>query len=826
MKKLFFSLFVCTFIVVNLTGVVKAQSDADQISADNFSGDALSKLILAGINSMRWKAGDDSLLVNDVLTKGSKSQAEFYADRKRAEVEPGMAGDIVKHNGGTKKVDEIALETSVSKSKTTFSYQQVANDILDKINKSKKFSVIAVNPKFFYTGVTCALDKDGKKVYISVIEGGLDALNNGTKGRKKMKDKYSLAKRGLYPYDSKDCKACEKFAPELDILQQHMYLQNNQVFLESDDLKKFKKFFHMEKDGLAVDVVQREQYPCDGPNIMDNNLNSKGILLKPIYQQKIYAKNIYAKDKKATQYKAAIAKIPNRKLKKLGTNFELNLVYIANKTWCKTITRKYLETGDQKAFVPLGIWPDTGYGADLKKYVPKPENQVIEFNVPYEQGKATYNPNDVSAFLKDLNEPKYQINGVTIDSHSSVEGDSLVNDKLQKGRAESIVSAMQTISGKNIDKKITTSDSWDMFIDSVRGTAFDEYAKDSKYEIKQALRDLVVLKKLEPILAKERFSKISMNVTYDITGDNEQPFVISQYKKAIAQKNSALALSIQKYIIRQVLNKRYDPNQLIAVTVPGQLPLFASLIVNDIYVDDKFNQFDTISPLIQKKFDDLDKTMSSNDYVHFNKVLCDVKLSDLGDDKGINDVQAKINGLYSTKAPQGICDNLNLEYQFKIMEKLDTLPQGTPNPPVDQALERVKKIYNVTGSGWQGALKLAYVFNKHNDLNFSMKLLAPFANDTSVSEQLLFTYISVAAHFPDQIFSRNFRMAMSNAATKDKSRYCDLFGNPYLTFQLLDNPLVKQTYCNTCDAGTPTEDTTPKTKLGKLKNQIKVNIQK
>ncbi len=786
-----------------------AQSGDDQISADNFSGDALSKILLGEINDVRWKAGDDSLLVNDVLTKGSKSQAEFYADRKRAEVEVGMAGDIVKHDGGTKKVQEVALDEAASKGKTTFSYQQVADALMEKINKSKKFSTLIVDPKFFYTGITSTLDKDGKKVYVSVILGGLDALNNGMKGRKKLKDKYTIWKRGLYPYNTKDCKACEKFAPDLDILQQHMYLQNNQVFLESDNLKKFKKMFRTAKDGLAVDVVQRVQYPCDGPNIMDNNLNQKGILLKPIYQQKIYEKNIYAKDKKATQYKAAIAKIPNRKLKKLGTQFELNLVYIGNKTWCKTITRKYLETGDQQAVVPLGIWPDTLYTGDTKHYTPKPENQTIEFTVPYDQGKATYDPKDVQAFLKDLNEPKYQINGVSIEAHSSVEGDSALNDKLQKERAESIVNAMQSMSKKQIDKKITTSGSWQMFRDSVQGTAFADYAKDSKYEIQQNLNDPTNLKKLEPILAKERFCKITMNVTYDITGDNEQPFVISQYKKAIVAKNSALALSIQKYIIRQILNKRYDPNQLLAVSVSDQPP-FASLLVNDIFVDDITNQMDTISTDIQKKFDDLDKTMGSNDYVHFNKVLCDVKLSDVGDDKSINDVQTKINGLYSTKAPQNLCDNLNLEFQFKIMEKLDTLPEGTPNPPVDAALERVKKIYNVTGSNWQDALKLAYVFNKHNDLNFSMKLLSPFIADPKANEQLLFTYISVAAHFPDQIFSRTFRIAMSNAAQVDQSRYCNLFGNPYLSFQLLDNPLVKATYCNAC-VSSPDNVTTPDT---------------
>ena len=98
----------------------------------------------------------------------------------------------------------------------------------------------------------------------------------------------------------------------------------------------------------------------------------------------------------------------------------------------------------------------------------------------------------------------------------------------------------------------------------------------------------------------------------------------------------------------------------------------------------------------------------------------------------------------------------------------------------------------------ESSLKLAYIFENHNDLAYALKLLNPYITDENVDEQLVFTYISIASHFPDQIFSKNFRLAMSKAAAKNKDRYCGLFGAPKMSFQVMDNPLIKKQFCETC----------------------------
>ena len=54
-----------------------------------------------------------------------------------------------------------------------------------------------------------------------------------------------------------------------------------------------------------------------------------------------------------------------------------------------------------------------------------------------------------------------------------------------------------------------------------------------------------MLNKLEPILSKERFAKITMKVTFDLKGKNEQKYVYNSYKKALDKKDIPDAVLIR-----------------------------------------------------------------------------------------------------------------------------------------------------------------------------------------------------------------------------------------------------------------------------------------
>ncbi len=796
LKKLILPIIAVLFSTTNSF----SQEGTGTIDPDNFSTDGVGISIIAKLNEMRWNMGVDSVSDNEILKKAAQDLADHYAGAKKVTIEPGFAGMLVKKYKGTINVGEASVDVSGGKSKNMLTYEEVAHDAFEKLLASKKFEPILKNPKYYYCGIGSSYNYDNHKVYVSIVFGGVESFNTGSKDRKKLPIRFTKSKRGLSPFDEKSCKSCSKF-PDLYKLNQKVYISNNLVYLEFDDFKRFKKFFRNSTDGLAVDIVTKKQYPCNGENIMDHNLTSKGYMLKPVYQQKLFSKNETLKDNpKSNTYKAVIGKIKKKYVPKLKAGeYEINLMYIVDRTVCRVMTHNYLEDGGIEEITPLTIYPDTVTSTDPKRYFPENQDQTLEFTIYFEQGKSNYDTKDIKSFIDALKEPQFIVNDINIEAHSSLEGDSTSNAKLQKDRAQSIVDALQKYQNKKVTYNITTSDSWQMFQDSIKGTEFNDLLNLPKSQVKQQL-DGALQKKLEPILAKERFALITMKVTYDVTGKNEENFVVSSYRKAIEKKNIDLAKKISRYIVQQIVKKRYKPDAFLAVSIPVQPP-YASLLINKLFIDNKYNHADSIYRVLADTLDQYYKVMPANDYIAWNKYMTFVKLDPFINSKVINETQGKINELYNKNIPQKLNDALNLEWQFKVMEAVDTLDPGVPNPTMQACMDRVQKIFKIEEANWQNSLKLAYIFIKHGDLKYAMKLLAPYVTQDNVDEQLLFTYISVAAQFPDEIFSRNFRLSMLKASKLNKSRYCDLFGTPFLSFQIMDNPNVKKQYCESCVSG-------------------------
>jgi hypothetical protein len=130
------------------------------------------------------------------------------------------------------------------------------------------------------------------------------------------------------------------------------------------------------------------------------------------------------------------------------------------------------------------------------------------------------------------------------------------------------------------------------------------------------------------------------------------------------------------------------------------------------------------------------------------------------------------------------------------MESLDTADNA--DAQIDACIARIKGFYNIKDASWQNALKLSYVFAKSKDYKYAATVLEPYLKKPDVTEQLIFMYISSASRVPEKYYSRTFAYALDLAKQKNQARYCKLFGDPYMTFQVLENPEVKKSFTGTC----------------------------
>lgn len=780
MRKLLFS-----FIILFSVSISKAQ--------DNFNIDDLPNVLVRELNKFRIANGLDTFEVNQVLIDAAAIDGNKFAKAGVAKVDPEKVKKNLVKAGGTKKGEEVTMLAPINKGRDNYKTAEVAKVIWTRWENNKKDKEVLLKAQYMLIGIKCVMQKDGKKVVATAVFGGYDSFNTGAKMKKELAVPFNTKSKSLLTPDAKSCKACEKWK-NYDILQKGLKVENGKIYLEYANLKDLKRLLKKTKDGLAVDVVQKSQYEKSDYNIVDNNFLNKGIMGKVISKDQVFSKNLIKPDPKAKK-KVKINKLKIEMGKfnpKITGPYELNLIVVQDGHVCKTVTRSYLEKGDQESSTPVGIIPADSTVGLKPAFEPKSESSILNFTIPFEKNKSEFKPEDIQPFIKALNEPDFMIDGLYIYAYSSIEGDAKSNASLQRKRAESVTKVLQSMQQNKITPNIETKDSWNLFELEMEDGKYADLVKMGKEKaIKKINNDGALLKELEPVLAKQRFAQMVMDVTYDITGDKEQRFTTVSFNRAVKANKMSQAYKIMEYASNQKISKKYSEDVLDSFKIPENAQ-FVNLLNNKAY----FNYLANSSIVDEDdyaEFKRLEKIDATNDVVRFNRIFCSIKIdSTIGTKEQQGKMQQEIDALYKSKIKKKLVDGLNIEWQFKIIESLDTTDGAEAQ--IEACINKIKGFYNFKEASWQNALKLAYVFTRGKDYKFSSTVLEPFLKVPNVSEDLLFSYISIASHLPEKFYSRVFSDALHKAKEKNPERYCKLFGDPYMSFQVLDNPNAKKDY--------------------------------
>jgi outer membrane protein OmpA-like peptidoglycan-associated protein len=780
MRRLLFS-----FAILFSITVAQAQ--------ENFNIDDLPNILVRELNKFRLKNGLDTFEVNQVLIDAAAIDCNKFAKAGVAKVDPEKVKKNLVKAGGTQKGEEVTMLSPVSKGRDNYKTAEVAKVIWTRWENNKKDKEILLKPQYMLIGIKCVMQKDGKKIVATAVFGGYDSFNTGAKMKKELAVPFNTKSKKLLTPDAKSCKSCDKWK-NYDVLQKGLKVENGKIYLEYANLKDLKRLLKKTKDGLAVDVVQKSQYEKADYNIVDNNFQNKGIMGKVIAKDQVFAKNLVKPDPKAKK-KVKINKLKIEMGKfnpKITGPYELNLIVVQDGHVCKTVTRSYLEKGDQESSTPVGIIPADSTVGLKPAFEPKSESSILNFTIPFEKNKSEFKPEDIAPFIKALNEPDFMIDGLYIYAYSSIEGDAGANAKLQRKRAESVTNVLQSMQQNKITPNIETKDSWVLFELEMEDGKYADLVKLGKEKaIKKINNDGALLNELEPVLAKQRFAQMVMDVTYDISGDKEQKFTTVSFNRAIKANKMSQAYKIMEYASARKIAKKYTEDALDSFKIPEN-PKFINLLNNKAYYNYLANS-SIVDEDDYAEFKRIEKIDPASDVVRFNRIFCSIKIdSTTGTKEQQAKMQQEIDALYKSKISKKLVDGLNIEWQFKIIESLDTTDGA--DAQIEACINKIKGFYNFKEASWQNALKLAYVFTRGKDYKFSSTVLEPFLKVENVSEDLLFSYISIASHLPEKFYSRVFSDALHKAKEKNPERYCKLFGDPYMSFQVLDNPNAKKDY--------------------------------
>ena len=790
MKKLFLLAVLSCFIFSNLCNAqtenpyenfnpeaLKSNKNyVKNFAPNNFSHKILYECMVDMVNAAREQYAFQPAMKTDIRLDSTAAYQAIYEASKEEKTVEGLAP----YRTTEQRLKKYGLGTCgkelVSKAKATlgdkdYCYYDVCLELIKPILKNAKTAAVLLDRQYTYIGFGYEFDKYMKSIYASYIMANDRTFNNG-KPRQLSKDlPYTRTKLGLAGYDDQLCKKCmtEK---GLEMLSECLSVKDGVVYFSHDDNKTVKRLIGKEGDAIVLDFVQHSQYECDGVNNVDHDRPNHGYMTKIITFQDILDEN-QAPGKKTTKLLSPIAEVPQEIAD--DAEYDINIIIVKDgKYVCRNVLKKKIECKNANYTEPLYFAKDVNTVKPAGEWVPVAESNTLTLTIPFEDKKYDLTAADIELYLLALNEPAFVVESaeMVVGNSLNFSGDATAQ-KNQERRGKSLTNALQQqFKDKAFEVKVSYNDGWEQFQkDIANHPTYGEMAIGTKAQAVSKLKANggKIAKELDAdYLKQERCAVITLHIRYKVDGDNEQTFAVTKFNRALAAKNFGLAMAIQQYMIKEVEAKHYNAQAAVRQEIPTEM-------------------------LDVTKLDNTNQIAQYNDAVA--KVASGAAFADLND---INIRQANIDRLYVLKdIPQEQVNNLNMEFQFQIIDYLKSAPATTEGTTLlDNTYAKIKAIRNPVMSSWENAYKLASIFVKNDDYVYAVSLMEPFLNEPSISNDFLFSFISLMAVREELYMSGNMTLAVKLASERDAARLCGLFDK--LPIVIFDNEEVKSIVCKTC----------------------------
>ncbi|SDR80855.1 hypothetical protein SAMN04515667_0725 [Formosa sp. Hel1_31_208] len=568
---------------------------------------------------------------------------------------------------------------------------------------------------------------------------------------------------------------------------------NASLFFETNDVAWLNKLFSKSKDGIAVDIVAKDRYDCSAEELEPRQI--KGRLLAPVYTKRLKSG---LKQTKENTYRALVGRIPDDLLNK---DLEFNILFLSDNNLCQYYVIYDLESYPWD-LLDMGMYLDsiTYNSKEIKTasndaYVLK--NKTLKFTIPFEKNKSEYSQEDIKPLYDSLRLTDFNIKSINIKAYSSVEGSLERNVKLQQQRAQSIVEVLQSFQKPSITNEISSSENWVEFLNDIENTAYANFKTLTKSQIKAKLVG-ALSSEMEPILRQHRKALVTLELEKkDKYKDLNGTELLNKFKAAIDLDELDEALIIQNSLFDKLKNKEVSPELLNKMEVPNQLKYVAFLNKNSAY------KYLLRAPQIMIVYNELlalEKLAPKDKRVKYNLAVTKLKLwrykaLEVDEKKFKNEIRALKNYQIPTDLVTRILVNYNITIAEKLMRKRDYANK-------DKAVKFIESNYKNFQLSDYDYLSLAQFFSYYANTELSVKLLSNKAKSIDTDENLLFYYLNLTIINPELTKTSDYRTIMLNALNMNKARYCKLF-NPFgeggVTFQLLEDAYLKETYCENCN---------------------------
>jgi hypothetical protein len=358
------------------------------------------------------------------------------------------------------------------------------------------------------------------------------------------------------------------------------------------------------------------------------------------------------------------------------------------------------------------------------------------------------------------------------------------------------VAALQTFQKPTIKTVVSTSENWVEFFNDIKGTKYEYLSSLTKTEIKAKIAG-ALSKEMEPIFKNHRKAIIEMELEKkDKYRDESANMLLTKFNDAITVERLEEAKEIQNSIFEKLRIKEVSPTILDKMDIPVEVKFAKILNKNSAY---KYILDFKQALIVYNELLNLEKLVPKDSNVKYNILAVKIKLwrfnaIDIDETALKNEINALKNYGISNSLVSRMMVNYHIIKAENLMRERDYVNK-------DKSVEYIKNNYKNFSLSDYDYLSLAQFFSYYGNTKMAVDLLESIARSIVIDEDLLFYYLNLT--LIDQQLTRdpNYRTIMLNAINMNKERFCKLFNsieNGGVTFQLLDDKYLRDTYCENC----------------------------
>lgn len=741
--------------------------------------DILRQELSQHVNELRESKGLNPLVFNDTLRKAAQFHSEYmvqskvlshdqrrfkYSTPKRRVYEfEGTDFELIGENVLYSTPQDFPLNKKALIS--------LAEEMFNSWKNSPGHYANMINPKYIFGDFGFKTDRKKNIVYATQVF--------GKKGYK-IENQLSNNSFGLREAH----KNCENDFKELSNIimnfGNNITFEGDEVVFYYSNISFFKKIFSGPRDGIAIDLIAKDQLLCGNPNRLDVSLIHDGVLLKPIYASEMLTNNRAKGDYRVITKVGDIPKGFN------SNDYSPSIVLIKDGKACKYIYPVYVPRQNYE----LGHIEPIINDESTTKLVNNGiiQSQLIKYNFETNISQAIGLPK--------LADNKAEIHSIQINSYSSVEGDSVQNIKLYNARAAYIKKHISGKLGTSANLfRLNTKENWGLMNFQLNYFNREDLTQLSQDSLRKFLVNRDTLLPWDSLFYSQReaVAVINYSGTYS-KEDSIESLAEFNVRTAAVIRNVSL---MNKALFELYSTKDFNPSVLFEPQVvdfiksqPKTVTNYLAVLSN-VYFYSPYSATDFV-------FYCLERESQLGEAARFNLKILYTRVGTylLGvwdvPSKRLSNVihPQKIENISSQKEPFELILNLNLTYIRYYGQVNDT-------KNISKSFDFIAAYFKENAIDQNDDVDLALFFNYWSMYKMSVEYLLNKFKNNNINEEGLFTL----AHTMNMIdFSENdpqsYNEVHIKAVESNPTRWCNMVEND---FQIKRNLEIKNLYCEICE---------------------------